>query len=451
MTYILKLKKISLASIIRFVFPSYICTLCTSIYTIVDGIFVAQNVGTYAIAGINVAYPLLNLMTGIGVMLAAGGSAMLGQLLGKKKIKEAREAFSLFFIFALILSLILSIFILIVLPWILKLLGATSKNYEYCRIYATIGLIGYPVGIAREIIVYFLRVNGMPKVSTYCAILGGITNIILDAVFILVFGFGIAGAAWATVLALTVSCIYGIFHFLRIDSPLQFKHFKWNWKLIIYTTFNGSSELLGQIAAGFTTILFNHLAYQYMGDDGIAAISAIMYLQFIFQGIFFGYSMGLSPVISYYKGSNKYYSILKLLKCSRKFILLGGTSMLLLCQIIASFLIILFIPGNSSAYPFTLTGLRIYGLSFAVVGINILASALFTAIGDGKISLYISFSHSLVFITAFLLLLPPVFGIIGIWLAVPLAEAVTAFFSIWQIRKLVIKYDTAKSLFVKSY
>lgn len=288
-------KDVCFQKVLKFIIPTYLTSLFNTVYTIVDGIFVSSYVGTNALAAINIVYPIVNILTGIALAFATGGSAITALHIGGNKKKEADQTFSVCMVASILLECLLSCFIWLHLSDLLKLLGATSLTITDCKIYAFWWLIGTPVVIGKELLTYFIRVDGAPTYSFLTALSGGVLNIVLDYVFVGRLKMGILGAALATILGLLLSFIMGVYYFIKSPNTL---HFTWH-PLSVKTAFrcavNGLSEFVNQIAIAITTIVFNRTAMIFAGEDGIAAVSIIMYLQFLCIGVYFGFSMGIAP------------------------------------------------------------------------------------------------------------------------------------------------------------
>ena len=286
--------EIRLKKLLRFIIPTYLTSLFTTVYTIVDGIFVSAYVGTNALAAINVVYPLVNILYGIALAFASGGSALAALHIGGKKNDEASRTFSVSMTAAIVIGALASMLILFRLPVILQMLGATSLLMADCKAYIYWWLFGAPIVVGKEMFTYFIRVDGSPTYSFLTALSGGIFNIVFDYIFIGQLHMGITGAALATFLGLLLSFIMGVVYFVTHPNFLHFTFHGLSIKEAFHSMVNGTSEFVNQLAIAITTVVFNRSALLFAGEDGVAAVSIIMYLQFLCIGIYFGFSMGLS-------------------------------------------------------------------------------------------------------------------------------------------------------------
>lgn len=291
--------EVKLGKLLRFIIPTYLTSLFNTLYTMVDGIFVSSYVGTNALAAINIVYPIVNILTGIALIFGTGGSAVAAILIGAQKRAEANRAFSVSTLASLFLGCLVSLVMIGNLTGMLDFLGATEITINDCKVYALWWLFGTPLVICKELFTYFIRVDGSPTYSFLTALLGGICNIILDYILVAQYNLGIHGAAAATIIGLLVSSCMGIFYFLFRKKQLTFTVHGLKIPLGIRCMVNGVSEFVNQLAIAITTIVFNRTAMTFAGEDGIAAVSIIMYLQFLVIGIYFGVSMGMAPPLGY--------------------------------------------------------------------------------------------------------------------------------------------------------
>lgn len=387
--------EVRFSKILRFIIPTYLTSLFNTVYTIIDGIFVSGYVGTNALAAINIVYPIVNLLTGIALAFATGGSSIVALHIGGNRKEEANRSFSVSVVFSILLGCLISTCVILNLSTILKMLGATDLTIKDCKIYAIFWLAGTPVVIGKELFTYFIRVDGAPSYSFATALTGGILNIVLDYFFIKILQMGIAGAALATVLGLSASFCMGIYYFVKKKHFLTFTFHGLSRKEAFRCMINGLSAFVDQIAIAITTIIFNRTALSFAGENGIAAVSIIMYLQFLFIGIYFGFSMGIAAPL--------------------------GVS--------------LFTDASSPVFSLAVSGMRIYGLGFLFSGINIFAAIRLMAYGKGHLSGLLTFLRSFALLVLFLTILPMKFGLYGIWFAVPAVEFLTLFISLPLLKK----------------
>lgn len=421
---------VKFGKLLKFIIPTYLTSLFNTVYTIVDGIFVSSYVGTNALASINIVYPIVNVLTGIALAFATGGSAIVALQIGGKRKEEANRLFSVCMLLSILIGCIVSAVLWIKLSDVLIFLGATGPTMRNCRIYAFWWLIGTPVVMGKELLTYFIRVDGSPTYSFLTALSGGVLNIALDYIFIGRMGMGILGAALATILGLFFSFSMGIYYFVRLKNTLQFTIQKLSIKSGFRCMGNGISEFVNQLAIAITTVVFNRTAMVFAGEDGIAAVSIIMYLQFLFLGVYFGYSMGIAPPLGYAYGDRKMDVCRVLEKYARRFFGVAPPVIYGLTFLLAPLCVSFFAEKNSSVYELAVSGMRIYGVGFLFSGINIFAAIRMMAYGKGHFSGVITFLRSFALLLLFLILLPAVYGINGIWLAVPAAEMLTLIVSV---------------------
>lgn len=416
--------------VLRFIIPTYLTSLFSTLYTIVDGIFVSSYVGTNALAAINIVYPIVNVLTGISLIFATGGSAVAALLIGARKEREANKAFSVSIVFALLLGCVISLLAALDLNDVLRLLGATAITMYDCKIYAFWWLIATPLVILKELFTYFIRVDGAPTYSFLTALAGGICNIVLDYVLIAQFNLGLQGAAIATVLGILLSCGMGIYYFRKKRKILRFTISGLTLSLGVRCMVNGTSEFVNQMAIAITTIVFNRTAMAFAGEDGIAAVSIIMYLQFLIIGIYFGFSMGIAPPLGYAYGDGK-REVCKILETyARRFFTVAPLVLYALTYFLAPLGVSFFSEPTSNVYAMAVVGMRWYGLGFLFSGINIYCAIRFMAYGKGHLSGIITFLRSFALLILFLTILPQFFDLNGVWLAVPFAESLTILASI---------------------
>lgn len=428
-------KDVRFGKVLRFILPTYLTSLFNTLYTIVDGIFVSQYVGTNALAAINIVYPIVNILTGIALVFAAGGSALAAISIGADEEKRAGQEYTLSMVLSLGTGAAVSFLMFLFLPRLLVFLGATPPTLSDCRVYAVIWLAGIPVVIGKELFTYFIRADGSPGYSFLLAVAGGVANIVLDYVFIARMGMGVLGAGLATILGLTLSFFLGILYFLRYRKYLHpvWKNLK--WKTGLKCAVNGSSEFVDQLAIAITTVVFNRTALTLAGENGIAAVSIIMYLQFLFIGVYFGYSMGISPLFSYAFGNHDEAVCKKLERCSYRFFAFAPVFMYILTYVSAPFAVSFFAPPKTEVYFLALSGMRLYGIGYLFSGLNIFTAIRLTAYGKGHLSSVITFLRSFSLLLLFLFLLPIFWGMNGLWLAMPLAEAITTFIIVLSLAK----------------
>ena len=319
---------------------------------------------------------------------------------------------------------------------LLSLLGATDATIAGCKTYTLWWLWATPVVIGKELFTYFIRVDGSPAYSFVTALSGGVLNIVLDYVLVGRMHMGIYGAALATILGLVLSFLMGIYYFARKYKALSFTLHGLSVGLALRCMVNGASEFVDQLAIAITTIVFNRTALAFAGEDGVAAVSIIMYLQFLFIGVYFGFSMGMAPPLSYAYGDGKTDVCRKLERYAHRFFAIAPLVIYALTYFLAPAGVSCFANTASPVFPIAVSGMRIYGLGFLFSGINIFAAVRMMAYGKGYFSGLITFLRSFALLLLFLTVLPQKFGLTGVWLAVPAAEVLTLFVAVWFLRPM---------------
>ncbi len=412
--------------LLKAVFPSILMMVCISVYSIVDGLFVSNVVGESAFAAVNLIWPVSMVIAAIGFMLGVGGSALTAKTLGEGKGQRANEIFSMIVYFTLIVSILISVIVFIFLEPIARALAvgeATEQTIQTAVLYGKI-LIGFQVAyMIQNVFQSFFVVAERAMLGFIVTALAGVTNMVLDWLFIAVLEWGVVGAAVATGLSQTVGAVIPIFYFLsRNGSLLRLTKAKIDFKAIWKSSTNGSSELLSNIAMSVISMLFNIQLLKLAGESGVAAYGVIMYAGFIFCAIFIGYSIGVAPIVGFHFGAGNDRELKSLFKKSLGIILLFSFAMVILTEAFAGVLSGIFVGYNAELHALTTKGFRLYGLSFGICGFNIFASGFFTALNDGLISALVSFSRTVLFQVIFILLLPALWGINGVWLSVVIAE-----------------------------
>ena len=428
-------KEVTFLSLIKFTLPTIIMMVFFSLYTIIDGIFVSRYIGSNALSAINIVYPVICILIGISVMMATGGSAIVAKFMGEAKDKEARESFTLITITSIIFGLIIAIFSLIFIKQIIYLLGSTDSLYENSHTYLFTMLLFTPVIILKMLFDYFLVTAGNPNLGLLSAIIGGITNIILDYVLIVPLNMGLVGAALATCIGYSLPSIIGIIYFFNKKNTLHFVKPKFNFKTILYSCSNGSSEMVTQISSAVTTFLYNIIMIKLLGENGVTSITIVLYAQFLLVSAYIGFTSGVSPRISYNFGSENKQQLYKIIKYSYIFIMLFSISTFIISKYLSPLLISIFAGNGTELYDITLNGFNLFQISFLLCGVNIFTSGMFTAFSNGKVSALLSLLRTFIFLSSGIIFLPSLIGVNGVWLAVPLAEIMTLVFSLFYIYK----------------
>lgn len=407
----------------RFCLPPIIMMIFTSIYSVIDGLFVSNFVGKTPFAALNLVYPFLMILGGVGFMIGTGGSALVAKTLGEGKAEQANRYFSMMILLTLLLGILLTIFGVIFIRPVSYLLGATEEMIDDCVIYGRIVLFFNAAFMLQNVFQSFFVAAAKPKLGLAATVAAGLTNMALDALFIVVFGWGLAGAALATGLSQVIGGILPLIYFLSPNkSLLRLTRCRLEPKPIIKACTNGSSELMTNISSSLVSMLYNLQLIRFSGENGVAAYGVLMYVQFIFIAVFIGYTIGTGPVISYHFGAGNHSELKNLLRKSLLLMISFGCIMTVLAQLLASPLAQLFVGYDRELFEMTRHAFHIFAYSFVLAGINIFASAFFTALNNGGVSAAISFLRALVFQMLSVLLLPMILGIDGIWLAITVAE-----------------------------
>ncbi len=412
-------------SLVRFAFPSMAMMVFMGLYTIVDTVFVARFVNTDALSAINIVCPVINLMVGLGTMLGAGGSAVVAKEMGSRKEEKARSDFTLIVVTGSLLGLAATAAGLFFLDEIIWGLGASAVLFPYCRDYLRTLLL-FSAGNIMQVLAQNLIVTaGRPAFGLALSVLAGIANIVFDYVFIVLLHMGITGAALGTGIGYILPAAAGAVFFFSGKSQLHFSRFQVDFSVLRKSCFNGASEMVSQLSTAVTTFLFNGVMMRFLGEDGVAAITVLIYAGFLLTAVYIGFSMGVAPVISYNYGSGNGKRLKKIV--SACFGVIGGISVFVF---LISFLggeniVGAFAGKNRNVLSIAKKGFSVYSYSFLFSGCNIFASALFTALSNGKASAVLSFLRTFGFILIFLFALPRFLGVTGVWLAVPIAELFT--------------------------
>ncbi|MCM1061748.1 MAG: MATE family efflux transporter [Eubacterium sp.] len=393
--------------LLRFVMPSVVMMVFTSVYGVVDGLFVSNYVGDTAFAAINLIMPLNTILGGVGFMLGSGGSAMVAKILGKQKKEQANRCFTMMIWVSVIAGAVLTVIGLIVMRPVALLLGATEGMLPYCVLYGSVTM-GFTVSFMLQYAFQsFLIAAEKPNLGLCATVAAGAANMALDALFIAVLKWGVVGAALATGLSQCVGAAIPLIYFLRPNTGLlKLVKTKLEAKPILKACANGSSEMVSNATSAVIGILYNFQLLKYAGENGVASYGVLMYVQFIFAAIFIGYSMGSAPIISYHYGASNHDELKNLLRKSNILMLAIGAAMVAAAQLLADPLARLFVGYNPTLLEMTVRALRISTVSFIIVGFNIFASSFFTALNNGGVSAAISFLRTFIFKMAAILILP---------------------------------------------
>ena len=417
----------------RFCLPTVAMMLFTSLYGIADGYFISNYVGKTAFSAVNLIMPFLMILACFGFMIGTGGSALVGKTLGEGAQERAQRYFTMMVYLTLILGAVLTVLGLIFMRPVARWLGATDAMLDDCVVYGNIMSLFNAAFMLQYLFQSFFVVAEKPQLGFLATAAAGITNIVLDALFVAAFRWGVAGAAWASVIGQCVGGILPLLYFLRPNSSrLRLQKTGLEGAILWKACFNGSSELMTNISTSVVGILYNFQLLRYAGEDGIAAYGVIMYTQMIFAAIFIGYAIGTGPIISFHYGAGHHDELRSMLKKSVTVMVAVGAIMLFLARGLAAPLARIFVGYDAGLLEMTGHALGIYAFSFVLNGLNIFSSSFFTALNDGGTSAAISFLRTLVFQTSAVLALPFFLDLDGIWWAITAAEggalAVSALF-----------------------
>ena len=413
----------SYIKLMRFTIPTIAMMIFTSIYGVVDGLFVSNIVGSEAFAGVNLIIPALMMLGSVGFMVGTGGSALVSKTIGEGNKKLANRYFSMLIYFLLIVGIVLSILGNVFIRQISELLGAKGEMVDICSTYGRTLLCSLPFFMLQNCFQSFLVVAEKPSMGLCVSVIAGLSNMVLDFLFIYVFRLGVFGAALATAISEFVGAAIPLIFFIRKNnSPLKLIKTKLELKPILRTCSNGSSEMVTNISMSLVNMLYNLQLVKFAGYDGVVAYGIIMYVGFIFSGTYLGYCVGVAPIVGYHYGAANTAELKNLFKKSL-FLLSSAAVVLTACaELLSSVLAGIFVGYNQDLHDMTTNAIQLFALSYIISGINIFASAFFTALNNGLVSAVISFMRTLVFQIAFIFILPELLGLNGIWLAVVGAE-----------------------------
>ncbi len=414
----------------------------TSIYGVVDGVFVSNCVGSDAFAAVNLIMPIIMILGSVGFMIGTGGSAIVSKTLGEGKKEKANEYFSMLVYLCVVSGVILSVIGIIFTGPIAVLLGAKGSIAKDCVTYGRTVFFMLTGLFLQNAFQSFLVVAEKPKLGLFVTLLAGFTNMFLDFLFVYVLRFGVFGAALATGISQFVGSVIPIIYFAGgKNNVLKLTKCRFNKDIIIKTCINGSSEMVTNMSMSLVNILYNMQLMKYIGTNGVVAYGIIMYVGFIFVGTYMGYAVGSAPVISYHYGAGNKDELKNLFKRSLTIIIVSSVVMTLIAEIIAGYLAGIFVSYDNNLLELTTEAIRIYAVSYLISGVNIFASSFFTALNNGVVSAVISFMRMFVFQIVMILLLPVVLGISGIWTAVIAAEVLSVVISVMFLVKNRKKYS----------
>ncbi|WP_417080593.1 MATE family efflux transporter [Mobilibacterium timonense] len=431
----------SYGKMIRFTLPSICMMIFTSIYGIVDGFFVSNYVGAVPFAALNLAMPFIMILSAFGFMFGSGGTALVSMRLGMGEKQRANETFSLLTYVLLVSGIVLGIVGTAIAPWVCRLLGATEEMMPYAVQYTRINMLSLPFFMLQRMFQSFMITAERPHMGLVVTVISGCTNMVLDWLFVGVFSWGLAGAAYATVISEYVGGLIPLVFFLMPNnSPLRLGKTHFHWHDIVKASTNGSSEFLSVSASSIIGMLYNLQLLRYAGTDGVAAYGVIMYVNFVFTGIYFGYTMGISPVIGFNYGAENEDELKSLFKKSMKMLITASLVITVLSELASRLLVGIFVGYDPELMALTVRGFRIYSIAFLFMSINIFGSGFFTALNNGGISAILSVTRSLGLQLISIYLLPYLLGTDGLWLVVVVSDGLCLLLTVYMLARNRKKY-----------
>ncbi|MDU1201491.1 MAG: MATE family efflux transporter [Clostridiales bacterium] len=431
--------------IFRFALPSIVMMVFTSIYGVVDGTFVSNFVGKTPFAAVNLVWPFLMILGAFGFMIGTGGSALVAKTLGEDKKEDANRYFTMLITLVIILGLLLTILGLIVIRPLSSALGASGQMLEDCVTYGRTLVIFNTAFMLQSVFQSLFITAEKPRLGLIMTVIAGLTNMVLDALFIAVFKWGLVGAALATGLSQCIGGVLPLIYFMspKNDTALKFVKTKLEETVLLKACANGVSELMTTVSSSLVSMLYNFQLMRLAGQNGIAAYGAVMYVEFAFVAVFIGYSIGTAPIVSYHYGAGNNDEVKNMLQKSFKIMSILGITMMVFAQMLASPLAKVFVGYDKELFDMTVHGFRLFSFYFILAGINIYSSSFFTALNNGIISAIISFSRTLGFETLSVIILPIFFKLDGVWMAITVAEICAFVISISFLISKREKYNYA--------
>ena len=433
-------KHFSYRALLKFCVSPVVMMIITSLYVVVDSLFVSNFTGKTAFAAVNFIIPYLLMFTSFGFMFGAGGSALIAKTLGQQKTEKANQIFTNVFFFSLGFGALIATLGQLLLKPTASALGAEGQLLSDAIVYGRIYLLGVPSYIIQFEFENLYAAAGKPKLGLFATILSGLINIGLDALFVVVFHWGLAGAAFATIIAQWIGGTIPMVYFSRPNgSHLRFVRAKMDFPAMVRVCTNGISEVVNNVSISVVSMFYNVQLLHYAGEEGIAAYGVLMNLSFAFTAVFWGYNVGASPLISFQYGAENHKELHSLLKKSLILIFIGSTAMFLTAEGLSYPISYLFVGYDPGLMALTSRGFFIFSFNFLFAGMAIFSSSFFTALSNGLLSAVISFLRTFVFQILSILILPLFLGVDGIWLSLVVAEALTmvmgCIFILWNKKK----------------
>ena len=429
--------------LLRFTLPSIMMLIFTSVYGVVDGFFVSNFVGKTPFAAVNFIFPLLMVFGAIGSMFGAGGSALIAKTIGEGDLAKAKRLFSLFVYLSVLMGAVIAIVGFFTIRPIAAWLGAEDAMLDDCVSYGRILLLALPAQMLQFEFQSFFVTAEKPQLGLYVTLAAGVTNMVMDAVLVAMLPLGLSGAAVATALSQYVGGVVPIVYFARRnDSLLRLTATHYDGAAVLKAAGNGSSEFLSNVSMSVVSMLYNVQLMKYAGENGVAAYGTMMYVSFAFVSIFLGYSVGTAPIIGYHYGAGNHQELKNILKKSLWLVSIASVGMLILSEVLARPLSLLFVGYDQTLFDMTLKGFVIFSFSFLFSGIPIFGSSFFTALNNGLVSALISFLRTVLFQVVAVLLLPLVWGLDGIWISIVVAEVAATLVAVvcWIVNKRRYRY-----------
>lgn len=423
-------------SLLKFSLPTIVMMVFMSLYTMADGVFVSRLIGTDALSAVNIVFPMVSVIIAVAIMLSTGASAIVARKMGEGGDAEARQDFTLVVVVGVALGLAITLLGLAFLEPLLRFLGATPATRGYCEPYAR-ALLWFTVpAILQMLFQTFFVTAGRPGVGLAVTVLGGLANIVLDYAFIALLDWGILGAGLATGIGYSIPALSGLAWFAAGKSgTLRFARPVWRGDVLLKTFTNGASEMVINCSSAIVTYLFNISMLRYLGEDGVAAVTIVLYAEYLLVAVYLGYAGGVAPILSFNHGVGDGVQLRRLFRISLAF-LAGCSAVTFAGALFFSRAIVgIFTSPDAAVFALAVHGFALYAAGFLFKGANIFASSMFTALSDGRTSALLSFLRSLVFIVLGMALLPRLIGVEGVWLAVPLAELLSVLVSAYYFRK----------------
>lgn len=428
--------------LLKFVAPSAVMMMFTSIYGVVDGLFVSNYVGKVPFAAINLVMPFIMILGGIGFMIGTGGSALVSKTLGEGDRKKANRYFTMMIYLSLICGAAASVIGFVFIRPISYLLGTTDTMIGDCVEYGRMIFLFTTAFMMQNVFQSFLVTAEKPRLGLLATVGAGVTNMALDAWFIVGLGWGVKGAALATGISQTVGGILPLIYFLRPNSSLlKITRTRLEGRPVFLAVTNGSSELMSNISASVVSMIYNFQLMKFAGEDGVAAYGVLMYVQFVFIALFIGYAIGSAPIIGYHYGAINHSELKNMLKKSIIIMSISGVIMTLLAQALALPIAKVFVGYDEGLFDMTVHAFRVFSFSFILAGINIFASSFFTALNNGAVSAAISFLRTLIFQSTAVIVLPMIWELDGIWLSITVAEVFALIISVTFLAAKRKKYN----------